>query len=121
MSDKVLIVISSGPDTPRRCATPFYYATLAAAMEYEVYMFFAIDGTLLLKKGVAEELYAKPGGKPVSEFMQGAQEAGVHFLACSASTDLHDLATSELIAGVQMAGGARMLEIADEAKTVLSF
>ncbi len=25
--DKVLIVMTSGPDTPRRCATPFFMAT----------------------------------------------------------------------------------------------
>ena len=52
--DSVLIIMTSGPDTPRRCATPFFFASLAAAMEYEVNMFFTIDGTLLLKKGLAE-------------------------------------------------------------------
>ncbi len=31
--DKVLIVMTSGPDTPRRCATPFFFAHLAAVME----------------------------------------------------------------------------------------
>ena len=49
--DKVMIIMTSGPDTPRRCATPFFFATLGAAMDYDVTMFFTIDGTLLLKKG----------------------------------------------------------------------
>ena len=66
--DKVLIIMTSGPDTPRRCATPFFFASLAAAMEYEVTMFFTIDGTLLLKKGMAETIYPKAGGKPVRTF-----------------------------------------------------
>ncbi len=30
--DKVLIVMTSGPETPRRCATPFFFASLAAAI-----------------------------------------------------------------------------------------
>ena len=25
--DKILIIMTSGPDTPRRCATPFFFAT----------------------------------------------------------------------------------------------
>ena len=48
--DKVMIIMTSGPDTPRRCATPFFFASLAVAMENEVTMFFTIDGTLLLKE-----------------------------------------------------------------------
>ncbi|MFN2118886.1 MAG: DsrE/DsrF/DrsH-like family protein [Anaerolineales bacterium] len=118
MEDKILIVMTSGPDTPRRCATPFFFATLATAMDYEVTMFFTIDGTLLLKKGMAETIYPKEGGKPVSDFLHDAQEAGVEFLACSASTELHDLKPEDLIDGVQMVGGARMWQLADERKTL---
>ena len=119
--DKVMIIMTSGPDTPRRCATPFFFASLAAAMEYEVTMFFTIDGTLLLKKGMAETVYPKAGGKPVSDFIQDALDAGVTFLACTASTELHDLQPSDLIDGVKMVGGASMWQIAEDCKTVLTF
>lgn len=121
MSESVLIVMTSGPETPRRCASPFHFASLAAAMDYETYMFFTIDGILLLKQGVAEALYAKAGGKPVSEFRRQAQEAGVHFIACTSSMDLHDLRPEDLIDGVKLAGGATMLELAEDARTVLTF
>jgi uncharacterized protein len=119
--DCVLIIMTSGPDTPRRCATPFFFASLAAAMDYEVNMFFTIDGTLLLKKGMAETVVPKKGGKPVSDFIQDALDAGVHFLACTASTELHDLQPSDLIDGVKMVGGATMWQLAEDAKTVLTF
>lgn len=119
--DSVLIIMTSGPDTPRRCATPFFFASLAAAMEYEVNMFFTIDGTLLLKKGLAETVFPKPGGKPVSAFIQDALDAGVNFLACTASTELHDLTPEDLIDGVKMVGGATMWQLAEDAKTVLTF
>ena len=88
MEEKILIIMTSGPDTPRRCATPFFFATLAAAMDYEVTMFFTIDGTLLLKKGLAETVFPKAGGKPVSDFLHDALEAGVKFTACTASRTL---------------------------------
>ena len=119
--DKVMIIMTSGPDTPRRCATPFFFASLGVAMEYDVTMFFTIDGTLLLKKGVAETIYPKAGGKPVSDFIQEALDAGVKFLACTASTELHDLQPTDLIDGVKMVGGASMWQIAEECKTVLNF
>ncbi len=119
--DRVLIVMSSGPDTPRRCATPFFMATLAAAMEYDVTMFFTIDGTLLLKKGLAETIFPKAGGKSVGEFLKEALEAGVKMTACSASTELHDLTAGDLIDGVQMLGGASLWQMSEDCKTVLSF
>jgi uncharacterized protein len=119
--DKVMIIMTSGPDTPRRCATPFFFASLAVAMEYDVTMFFTIDGTLLLKKGLAETIFPKAGGKPVSDFIQEALEGGVKFLACTASTELHDLQVSDLIDGVKMVGGASMWQLAEDCKTVLTF
>ena len=119
--DKVMIIMTSGPDTPRRCATPFFFASLAAAMEYDVTMFFTIDGTLLLKKGMAETVYPKEGGKPVSNFIQDAIDADVTFLACTASTELHNLQPSDLIDGVKMVGGAAMWQLAEDCKTVLTF
>lgn len=119
--DKVMIIMTSGPDTPHRCATPFFFASLAVAMENEVTMFFTIDGSQLLKKGVAETVYPKEGGKPVSGFLQDAMDAGVEFLACTASMELHDLKPEELIDGVRLVGGATMWQIAEECKTVLTF
>jgi uncharacterized protein len=119
--DKVLIMMTSGPDTPRRCATPFFMATLAAAMDYDVTMFFTIDGTLLLKKGLAKSIYPKEGGKSVEEFLIEAVEAGVKLTVCSASMELHDLVTEDLIEGVKMVGGASLWQIAEVSKTVLSF
>ncbi len=119
--DKVMIIMTSGPDTPRRCATPFFFASLAAAMDYEVTMFFTIDGTLLLKKGVAETVYPKASGKPVSDFLKDALEAGVCFLGCTASMELHDLQPGDLVDGVKMVGGASMWQLAEDCKTVLTF
>jgi len=111
--DRVMIIMTSGPDTPHRCATPFFFA--------KVTMFFTIDGTLLLKKGMAETVYPKAGGKPVSGFLQDAMDAGVNFLACTASMELHDLKPEDLIDGIKMVGGATMWQIAEECKTVLTF
>lgn len=118
---QVLIVMTSGPDTPQRCATPFFLATLAAVMEQEVRMIFTIDGILLLKQGVAEQLFAREGGKYISEFMQEALDAGVELYGCAPALELHDMTTDDLVEGVQMAGGAALMQWAAESSVVLTF
>ncbi len=44
--DKVTIFMTSGPDTPQRCAAPFYIANMAVAMDNQAEMALQIDGTL---------------------------------------------------------------------------
>jgi predicted peroxiredoxin len=121
MDEKILIIMTSGTDTPRRCATPFFMATLAAAMDYDVTMFFTIDGAQLLVKGAADKVFPKEGGRAAGGYLQDALDAGVKFTACTASMELHGLTKDDLIDGVEMVGGASMWEMADEAKTVVSF
>jgi predicted peroxiredoxin len=118
--EKVLVIMTSGPDTPHRCATPIFFANLAEAMGYEAYMFFTIDGTLLLKKGVADKVFPKPGGKSDGGFLKDAIQAGVKIYACSASMDLNDIKEEDLIKEAQVVGGATMWELAENCKTVIT-
>ncbi|HEC21857.1 MAG TPA: sulfur reduction protein DsrE [Chloroflexi bacterium] len=119
--DKILIIMTSGKDTPRRCATPFFFASLAAAMDYEVTMFFTIDGTTLLEKGVAETVYPREGGENVAKYMNDCIEADIPFYCCTASMELHGLTKEDLIDHVELVGGATMWELADDAGKVLTF
>jgi predicted peroxiredoxin len=84
-------------------------------------MIFTIDGILLLRKGVAEETFAKEGGKYVSEYLRDAVDAGVQIFGCTPALELHDLTTDDLIDGVEMAGGAALLQWASESQVVLTF
>ncbi len=94
---KVTIIVTSGPQTPQRCATPFYMATVAAAMDNEVEIIFQIDGVLLMKKGETENLFAKEGGKVVYDFIKDAYDADVKMSVCSAALQLHDMTEDDLI------------------------
>jgi predicted peroxiredoxin len=96
-------------------------AALAAAMDYEANMFFTIDGILLLKKGEAEKVNPKKGGRSAGAYLQDALDAGVHLYACTASTELHDLKPADLISQVKMVGGATMWTLAEKAESVVSF
>lgn len=79
----VVIVMTSGPSTPHRCATPFYLGALLASMDADVKIFFTMEGVNLVKKGVPESLTAMPGGKRIIEFIRDAKAAGVKMHLCA--------------------------------------
>jgi predicted peroxiredoxin len=119
---KILIVMTSGPQTPERCAAPFFFAQAAAAMEAEVSMLFTMQGTLLLKPGVAENLYAKEGGRSIGQFIQDTLKAGVTFYVCAASLELNDLSPDDLIQEVEnLVGSTFLVTKGLESDLVLNF
>lgn len=78
MADKLLIVmVNTDPDNGSELVAPFYQATVAAAMEYEVEIVLSGRTAVLAKPGVAEKLFVQDGGKSVYEFIKDAHEAGV--------------------------------------------
>ena len=79
----VTIVMTSGPSTPHRCATPFYLGSILAAMDADVKIFFTMEGVNLVKKGVPENLVAMEGGKKIIDFIRDAKAAGVKLHLCT--------------------------------------
>jgi uncharacterized protein len=76
---------------------------------------------MLLKKGVAEQLYPKTGGKSVRFFMDQALTNGVQFVACLASMDLNDLKKEDLGFELPMVGVAESLPYLGGANKLVSF
>jgi predicted peroxiredoxin len=120
---RMMYVQTHGVDEPGKSATPFFLATAAAAMDIEAAIYFTMNGATLLKKGVAEGLMIKrgEGGQNLRFFMDQALDLGVKFYVCQPSLDLHDLAMEDLVAGVEMIGGAAFNDMALEADAVISF
>jgi predicted peroxiredoxin len=118
----VLYVQTHGVDDPGRCATPFFLAASAAAMECEVMIYFTMYGPTLLRKDVIDKIGPKgERGQPLRYFIEQATGLGVQLLVCQPSLDLNDLTLDELIDGVQMIGGAAFNDLALSADAVISF
>ena len=115
------IIMTSGPDTPRRLASPFFLAATAAAAEMSVVVYFTGLGTLLLKKGVAEQVYPKEGGKSVRYFMDQALRNGAQFVACLASLDLNDIKKDDVAFDLPMVSVAEALPYLGGANKLVSF
>ena len=90
MANKLLIVmVNTDPKNPAELGAPFFQATVAAAMEYEVEVILTAGAGALAVKGVAEKLFVKEGStKSVYDFMKDAHEAGAKFKVCTPTLDL---------------------------------
>jgi predicted peroxiredoxin len=118
----VLYVMTHGTESPERCATPFFLAASAAAMDADVSIYFTMNGPQLLKKGVADDIGPKgEQGEKLSYFIDQALDCGVKLLVCQPSLDLNDLHLEDLIDGVKMIGGAAFNDMAMEADAVITF
>ena len=119
---RILYVMTHGIESPERCATPFYLAAAAAAMDNEVGIYFTMNGPTLLRKGVPESIGPKgERGAKLRQFIDTALDVGVKLYVCQPSLDLHDLSMDDMIEGVEMIGGAAFNDMATEADAVISF
>jgi uncharacterized protein len=90
MAQKLLIVmVNTDPRDGPELGAPFFQASVAAAMEYEVEVVLTGRSGELAIKGVAEKLHVKEGSpKTVYDFIKDAHEAGVKFKVCTPTLDL---------------------------------
>ena len=101
--------MTSGPSTPHRCATPFYIGSILASMDSDVHIFFTMEGVMLAKKGVAENLSAMKDGKTILEFIRDAKMAGVKLHLCKPAMPGYELDVSDIIAEIDEVSNAGAL------------
>jgi predicted peroxiredoxin len=113
LAKKLLIMlVNTDPRNGEELGAPFFQASVAAAMDYEVEVVCTATAGRLMKKGVAEKLVVKEGSpKTVYDFIKEAHEAGVKFLCCSPNLDLFDMTKDDLIPECSgIVGGAYVIE-----------
>ncbi len=113
MAKKLLIVMANtDPRNGEELGAPFFQASVAAAMDYEVEVVCTATAGRLLKKGVAENLVVKAGSpKTVYDFIKDAHAAGVKFYCCSPNLDLFDMTKEDMIPECSgIVGGAHLIE-----------
>ncbi|MGA7802539.1 MAG: DsrE/DsrF/DrsH-like family protein [Gammaproteobacteria bacterium] len=118
MADKLLIVmVNTDPSNGSELGAPFFQATVAAAMEYDVEVVMTGRSGELAKKGVAEKLFVQEGSpKSVYDFIKDAHEAGVKFKVCTPTLELWG---DDLIPEIEeTVGGAYVISEAMDDDTV---
>ncbi len=118
MADKLLIVmVNTDPRNPSELGSPFFQATVAAAMEYEVEVILTGRAGELAVKGVAEKIRAQnDGSKTIYDVIKDAHEAGVKFKVCTPTLEQWG---DELIPEIEeVVGGAYIISEAMDDDTV---
>src|SRR5438132_14021017 len=84
MTQRLLIIlVNSDPRNVEELGAPFYYAAVAAAMDYEVDVLCTATAGKLMFAGVAENLVIKLGSAmTVYDWIKDAHGHGARFWAC---------------------------------------
>ncbi len=119
---KIIIVHTQGPEAPAQCGAPFLYAQDAAAQGHPTEIFFTTRGTALLKKGVAETVFPKAGGRSIKQFIEETVARGVRLVVCAPSLPLNDMSEEDLIDEAEhLVGTAYLITEGLKADLVLTF
>jgi predicted peroxiredoxin len=120
----LILLVNTDPRNVEELGAPFYYAAVAAAMDYEVDVLCTATAGKLMFKGVAENLMIKQGeAMTVYGWIKEAHGQGAKFWACPANLELFDKTEADLIpecSGVM--GAAAMIQgVMDGTCRVLTF
>jgi predicted peroxiredoxin len=120
----LILLVNTDPRNVEELGAPFYYAAVAAAMDYEVDVLCTATAGKLMFTGVAEQLTIKPGDPmTVYGWIKEAHGQGARFWACPANLELFDKSEADLIpecSGVM--GAAAMIQgVMDGTCRVLTF
>jgi predicted peroxiredoxin len=127
MAKSKLLIVMANTDTRNgeELGAPIFQATVAASMDKQVEVICTATSGRLMKKGVAENLFVKPGSpKSVYDFIKDAHEAGVKFMCCSPNLDLFNMTKADMIPECSgIVGGAYLIEAAmdDDDTVVLTY
>jgi predicted peroxiredoxin len=119
---RILIVATIGTEIPKQCTAPFLFAQEAAGMGADVSICFVAQGPVLLKQGMAENVYPKEGDRPLSDLIEETLKAGVKFQVCGAALDLNGMTPDDLIEDVEdLVGPSFLITRGLEVDLVLNF
>ena len=119
-TEKIVFMLTHGPEDPDRATIPFAMANAALAMDVEVVV--ALQGTavLLAQKGNAEHIFA-PNFPPLKELIESFFAQGGQLLVCVPCLKSRKLEESDLIKGAQATAAGRLIKEILEAKATLNY
>ncbi len=107
-TEKLVFMVTHGPDDPERAIIPFVMAAAALASDVEVVMGFQVDGCLLMRQGVAETVEA-PEFTPLTELLKAIREFGGKLLVCSPCLKSRGLTPADLVEGTEIVAAGRFV------------
>jgi predicted peroxiredoxin len=120
VANKLVFVLTHGPEDPEKATIPFVMAVAAQASDVEATLVFQSNSVLLLRKGMAEHV-PNAGFAPLPDLIHVYRENGGRLLACVPCLKARQLAADDLIEGTEMiAAGVAVAEFLS-ATSVISY
>ncbi len=120
MSEKLVVIVTNGPDKQEMATIPFVMATAAQSMDVEVTIILQSDGVLLAKKGVVDNIHAA-GFMPLKQLLDTFLELKGKFLVCTPCVKSRGINENELVQGSQLIAAGTVISETLDAKAVMSY
>jgi predicted peroxiredoxin len=123
MSDpeKLVFMVTHGPDEPELATIPFVMAVAALASDVEVVMGFQADGVELLRCGAAETVQA-PEFPPLAKLLGDVRDLGGQLLVCAPCLKSRQIvAPADLVAGSEVVAAGRFVAEVTSATNTLVY
>lgn len=118
--EKIVYVVTHGPDEPERVTLPFVHANAALAMEVEAVVVLMGPAVMLARKGCMNHIFAG-GMPPLKKLLQDFLELGGRLLLCTPCIQYRQIDSSELIEEAKPIAAAVFTNEVLEANAVLNY
>lgn len=119
---RILILQTSGVDTPKRTYAPLFFAVTARAMDLDVVIWFTMAGVTQVKRGEAEKIeLVKGSGTTLKTWLDRCVEEGVKLYACHQAMEVEGMKKEDLIEGCEMIGAASIIDMIFDTDRVMYF
>lgn len=113
---KAAFFVTTTPGDEPRIQTMLGYAMAAKAMDYDVLVFLALDGGMLTKKKVVDNLKPETRGR-----IFDSMKLGVQIWVCSSAVATYGIKKEDMIEGIEVRGIASFFQFASESDVSLSW
>lgn len=120
MSEKMVVIVTNGPDKQEMATIPFVMATAAQSMDVEVTIILQSDGVLLAKKGAVDNIQAI-GFMPLKQLLDTFLELKGKFLICTPCIKSRGIGESDLVQGSQLIAAGTLVSESLSANAVLNY
>ncbi len=119
-SEKIVIFATHGSEDPEMATIPYVMGNAALAMDVPVTIVLQGAGVTLVQKGCYEHIFSA-GFDPLTKLVDSFKEFGGKTFVCIPCIEARKITPDELVEGVELVKGARIVQEVLEAKAVLNY
>lgn len=108
MAEKLVIMVTHGPDHPEMLTIPFVMAAAALASDVDIVMGFQGEGVRVVVPGVAEQI-AVEDFQPLQGLLDSVRDLGGTLLVCGPCMKNRHLDPENVVEGVEIVAAARFI------------